>query len=59
MKTNPETSLRRWTCVWLHLKSRINVRHPLDSIVFHLCGIAREFTPDRSFSRMRFAFIKL
>ena len=58
MNTIAETPLHRWTCVWLHLQSRISVRHPLQSVLFHLYGIGREFTPNRSFSRMRFAFVK-
>lgn len=47
MKTNPECPLSRWSCVRLHLNSRIKPRHALRLVAFHLLRIACEFTPNR------------
>ncbi len=39
----------RWTCVRLHLGSKISRRRPMQSIGFHLGGILRELSPSRHF----------
>lgn len=50
MKTNADGSLARWTCIRLHLNSRISRRFPLRCLLFHLAGIWREFSPRRGYT---------
>jgi hypothetical protein len=53
MKTNADGSLARWTCIRLHLNSRINWHFPLRCLVFHVTGIWREFSPRRGYTARR------
>ena len=49
MEINAKSPLPRWTCIQLHLKSRIGRRFPLRCIAFHLAGILRELSPSRGY----------
>jgi hypothetical protein len=50
MKINADGSLARWTCIRLHLNSRLSRRFPLRCLLFHLAGIWREFSPRRGYT---------
>ena len=58
MKTVMKRAPSRWTCVCLHLRSKISLRHPLRCIGFHLSGIVREVTPNRGYQQTVVNFFK-
>ena len=50
MKTNADGSLARWTCIRLHLISRISPRFPIRCVLFHIAGIWRKLSPRRGYA---------